>query len=160
MFGSGQSSGGSGMGTGLMVLLGALLANKMMGGEGLGSMLGGGPKAAPAPAPSPAGMPQGQASQQADDHGGLLDGLGGLFQKFQQNGLGGVMNSWVGTGPNQPISPSQVHQGLGPDIIDQLSQQTGRSREDIVAELSKVLPGAVDKLTPQGQLPGGYTGRV
>lgn len=135
----------------LMIALGALLASKAMGGGGLGSIFSGAsPPTGTSPStPQPNTVPNAPTGAQ----GGLLGGLGGLLERFQQNGLGGLVNSWVGTGQNQPISPQQVHQALGPDIIDQLSQRSGMPRDRLLAELSKVLPGVVDKLTPQGRLP-------
>ena len=73
--------------------------------------------------------------------------------QFKQKGLGGIVGSWVGPGENQPVSPQQVHQALGPDMIDQLSQRSGIPRDQLLAELSRVLPGVVDKLTPLGRVP-------
>jgi uncharacterized protein YidB (DUF937 family) len=86
--------------------------------------------------------------------GGLLSGgLGELVQRFQQNGHGEVAESWVGTGPNKEVAPQQLEQAIGPDVLDSLTQQTGLSREDILARLSKDLPHAVDQYTPEGRLP-------
>jgi uncharacterized protein YidB (DUF937 family) len=86
--------------------------------------------------------------------GGLLSGgLGELVQRFQQNGHGDVAESWVGTGPNKDVAPQQLEQAIGPDVLDSLTQQTGLSREDILARLSKDLPHAVDQYTPEGRLP-------
>ena len=62
-------------------------------------------------------------------------------------------NSWVGTGPNKPITPPQVEQAIGPDVLDDLSKQTGLSREELLARLSRELPSAVDRYTPEGRLP-------
>jgi uncharacterized protein YidB (DUF937 family) len=93
----------------------------------------------------------GTASPQTD--GGLLAGLGGLVSRFQQNGQGNVVNSWVGSGQNQPISPAQLGSALGPDVVNALAQRTGLPQEQITAELSRILPGIVDKLTPNGRLP-------
>jgi uncharacterized protein YidB (DUF937 family) len=59
----------------------------------------------------------------------------------------------VGTGPNQPISPEEVHKALGPDLLRQLAEKSGLSEQDLVQKLSHVLPQAVDKLTPNGTLP-------
>jgi uncharacterized protein YidB (DUF937 family) len=83
----------------------------------------------------------------------LLGGLGGLLNKLQQGGLGNAANSWVGSGQNQPVSPNQVGSALGPSIIKTLSQQTGLSEDELTQQLSQVLPGLVDKLTPNGRLP-------
>ena len=87
--------------------------------------------------------------------GGLLSGgLGELLAKFEQNGQGDIAQSWVNNGPNQPISPQDLKQAIGPDVLATLEQQTGLSQQDVLARLSRELPGAVDKYTPEGQLPG------
>lgn len=80
-------------------------------------------------------------------------GLAGLVQGFQNKGLGEVVNSWVGTGQNMPISPDQVQQGLGFDTISQIAQQLGVSPQTASSGLSQLLPGVVDGLTPQGAVP-------
>lgn len=85
--------------------------------------------------------------------GGLIGGLGALVGTLQSAGLGNVINSWIGTGPNQPVSPGQLGSALGPDILKTLAQKSGLSEEDLVKQLSQVLPGVVDKLTPGGQPP-------
>ena len=85
--------------------------------------------------------------------GGLLGGLGGLLSRLQQGGLGNATNSWVGSGQNQPVSPGQIGSALGPNTIKTLSQQTGISEDELTKQLSQVLPGVVDKLTPNGRLP-------
>lgn len=97
-----------------------------------------------APGTSPASHPEA---------GGLLGGLGGLLEKFQQSGHGDVAKSWVGSGQNQPISPGSLGSALGPSIIKTLSEKTGLSEQQVTAQLSQLLPGFVDKLTPQGRLP-------
>ena len=96
-----------------------------------------------------------KGSEAAPDegHGGLLGGLGGLVDKLQKGGLGNVVNSWVGPGQNQPVSPNQLGPALGPDIIKTLAQRSGLSEEELIRQLSQVLPGLVDKLTPNGRLP-------
>ncbi|WP_134496673.1 YidB family protein [Microvirga pakistanensis] len=89
------------------------------------------------------------------DAGGFLKGgLGELVDRFRQNGQGEVAESWVGTGPNKQIAPQNLEQAIGPDVLDTLTQQTGLSREDILARLSRDLPQAVDQYTPEGRLPG------
>jgi uncharacterized protein YidB (DUF937 family) len=86
--------------------------------------------------------------------GGLLSGgLGELVERFKQSGQGATADSWVGSGPNQQIAPPQLEQAIGPDVLDTLSKQTGLSREELLARLSRELPDAVDKYTPQGRLP-------
>ena len=85
--------------------------------------------------------------------GGLLGGLGGLVDKLQKGGLGNLVNSWIGPGQNQSVSPNQLGPALGPDIIKTLAQRSGLSEEELIRQLSQVLPGLVDKLTPNGRLP-------
>ena len=86
--------------------------------------------------------------------GGFLSGgLGELLDRFKQNGQGATADSWISTGPNQPVEPSQLEQAIGPDVLATLQKQTGFSREELLARLSRELPDAVDKYTPQGRLP-------
>ena len=86
--------------------------------------------------------------------GGLLSGgLRDLIERFKQNGQGNAADSWVSTGPNQPLQPDQLEQAIGPDVMNTLSQQTGLSREELLSRLTRELPTAVDKFTPDGRLP-------
>jgi uncharacterized protein YidB (DUF937 family) len=86
--------------------------------------------------------------------GGFLSGgLGELVERFKQSGHGATADSWVASGPNQQIAPPQLEQAIGPDVLNTLSKQTGLSREELLSRLSRELPDAVDKYTPQGRLP-------
>jgi uncharacterized protein YidB (DUF937 family) len=86
--------------------------------------------------------------------GGLLSGgLGELMERFRRSGHGETAESWVGTGPNKPVTPPHLEQAIGPEVLETLSKQTGSSREELLARLSPELPDAVDKYTPQGRLP-------
>jgi uncharacterized protein YidB (DUF937 family) len=83
----------------------------------------------------------------------LSGGLGQLVERFRQNGHGQAADSWVNTGPNQELAPDQLEQAIGPDVLSTLSQQTGLSRDELLARLTRELPAAVDKFTPAGRLP-------
>ena len=86
--------------------------------------------------------------------GGLLSGgLGELLDKFKQSGEGETAESWVNQGPNKEVSPPQLKRAIGADVLAQLEQQTGLSQEELLARLSRELPSAVDKYTPEGRLP-------
>ena len=86
--------------------------------------------------------------------GGLLSGgLGELVERFTQSGHGEAASSWVGTGPNRELAPPQLQQAIGPDVLATLEQQTGLSRDELLARLSRELPAAVDRYTPEGRLP-------
>ncbi len=81
-----------------------------------------------------------------EKHGGVQ----GVIAQLEQQGLGGTVRSWVGTGPNQPITADQVHQAFGSDTVKQLAATVGLSPQELAAKLSAILPQAIDKLTPGG----------
>ena len=83
----------------------------------------------------------------------LSGGLRDLVDRFNQKGQGEVADSWVNRGPNKQIAPSQLEQAIGPDVLETLTQHTGLSREELLSRLSKNLPEAVDKYTPEGRIP-------
>src|SRR5262249_19220201 len=83
----------------------------------------------------------------------LNGGLDNLLKQLQQGGQGDVARSWVGTGPNKAISQRDLANALGTDTLDQLSEQTGMDRGDLLSGLSQHLPRFVDQLTPDGRLP-------
>lgn len=90
--------------------------------------------------------------------GGVIDvlknkGVGGIVNDLKTKGLGELAESWVGTGENKLISPDQIKQVLGSDKLQQLAQKAGVSEENASRFLGQVLPGIIDKLTPQGKLP-------
>jgi len=80
-------------------------------------------------------------------------GLGELLDRFKQTGNGDAADSWVGTGPNKPIAPEHVEKAISPEVLDQLAEQTGMSREEIMERLSKDIPDAVNDMTPDGKVP-------
>src|SRR4051794_8611174 len=130
--GQAQSGGGLGGMLGGSGGLGGLLGGA--GGGGLGSLLGG--------AAAGGGL------------GGLLGGgLNDLVDQFKRNGQGDVADSWVGTGANREVSPQDLERGIGSDVLASLEQQTGMSKDELLARLSRELPNAVDKYTPDGRLP-------
>ncbi len=166
----GPSSGG-GMSPMTMAILG-LLAYKALKSLTSGSTAA--PARSAAPTPNPGGRLGGNLGGLGGAAGGLGDilkgplggllaggaagsvlsgGLNDLLKQFQQAGQGDVANSWVGKGPNKPISSDDLAQALGADQINTLMSHTGLSREDLLAGLSQQLPEVVDHLTPDGRLP-------
>lgn len=91
---------------------------------------------------------------------GQHGGLSGLVEKFQQAGLGDVVGSWIGTGQNQAISGDQLTSALGSGPLAGLAEKLGVSPEEAASQISNVLPGLVDKLTPAGELPQGGAGNA
>lgn len=122
----------------LLIALGALLVGKMLSGKSA--------EPEPQAAPAPTG-----GSAPAD--GGLLGGLGGLLDRLKDAGHGTAADSWVGTGQNQPINANDLGSALGPAVIREIAQRTGMDEQELLRQLSTALPGVVDRLTPNGQLP-------
>lgn len=91
---------------------------------------------------------------------GGVGGLEGLVAKFQQAGLGDVIGSWIGSGQNQAISGEQLSNVLGNDSLSGLANSLGVNSGDLAGQLSNILPGLVDKLTPAGQAPAGGLGNT
>ena len=87
--------------------------------------------------------------------GGSPGGLAGLATAFEQGGLGHIFASWLGTGPNLPISAQQLEQVLGSGAIAQLAAASGVNTAQAGAGLAQLLPLVLDRLTPHGQLPAG-----
>ena len=84
-----------------------------------------------------------------EKHGGIQ----GIVAQLEQQGLGATVRSWVGTGANQAITPDQIHQVFGSDVVKELAAKVGLSPDVLAAKLSQVLPTAIDKLTPTGAVP-------
>lgn len=113
----------------------------------------------------------GAVSQQMGQQGGLVNvlggllandgemgGLGGLTEKFNQVGMGDMVNSWIGGGENSPISAEQISKVLGGDTVARIASQLGVDPAQATDQLAQFLPGLIDKLTPQGAVPEGGLG--
>lgn len=85
--------------------------------------------------------------------GGLGSGLRELLDRFRETGHEDQARSWVSTGENRPIAANEMEEVLGAERIEWLMQQTGLPKDELLAGLSKELPGTIDKLTPKGQVP-------
>lgn len=80
-------------------------------------------------------------------------GVSGLLQRFQEKGLGELVNSWVSTGQNLPLSPDQVQHVLGTEQVQEVAANAGIPAGLASSKLAEFLPMIVDKLTPNGQMP-------
>lgn len=89
----------------------------------------------------------------AGQSGGMPGGLGGLISSFQQAGLGHIAQSWVGNGPNQPVSPQQLQSAFGENQVQSMAGQAGIGTQDFLSQLSQHLPNVVHGMTPNGRLP-------
>jgi len=85
--------------------------------------------------------------------GGGASGLEKLVGNLQAGGLGDIVGSWVGMGPNKAITPDQVKAGLGPATLKQLATQSGLPVGQVAEHLTSILPSLVNNLTPDGKIP-------
>ncbi len=156
-FGGGNAGRGIGMSP-LTLALAGLVAYRTLNGKGrLADMLGtsGAPVGAPgspgAPQNAPGAAQSGLAGLLAG--GGLSAGLKDLLDRFRLAGHEKTAQSWVSTGPNQPIAPHELEQALGEERLKWLGDQTGMPRDQLLSGLSGALPEAINKLTPNGRIP-------
>lgn len=143
VLGRGREDGDPSLAIGLIDLLAAKAQTGAFGN--LGGLVGGGQQMAPAPYRQPHGEPHGGT--------GLLGGLGGLRHLFRQSDLDHLVDSWVGGGPNEPVSTGQLQGAIGDDLVDRLAQRSGLTAPDVLQRLTQNLPDVIDRLTPQGRLP-------
>lgn len=148
MLGSGQrpaGAGGDGQGSD---------PRQMQQGGGLGDLLnslGGGGRSSG----QGGGLSDLIGSLGAGGAGGIIgSGLSELIENFRRNGQGDIADSWVGSGPNKQVAGDQLESAIGRETLDDLAQQTGLSRQEILDRLARNLPDAVDCCTPDGRLPG------
>ncbi|OKH92729.1 hypothetical protein AB852_24285 [Streptomyces uncialis] len=140
LLGGGQSGQGGSGGAGkiLGALLGALSSGGQAGQAGQTGQAGQAGQAAPSGAAGGGGNP-----------------LGGLLDLLQKSGLADQARSWIGTGNNQPVSGAQVKDALPDDTLRKVADETGVSTDQAADRIAESLPQAVDKLTPEGQVPSG-----
>lgn len=118
-------------------LIGAVLG-------GLGGLLANAGSAASAPSPSAGNT----------GLGGVLGGrLGGLLDQLSQAGHGSKVDTWLGEGENSAIEPDQLGSAIGQKTLSEIAAQAGINEQELLAQLSQVLPGIVDKLTANGKVP-------
>jgi uncharacterized protein YidB (DUF937 family) len=97
--------------------------------------------------------------QKGDLAGGLQEllakagGLGGLLSQLQASGLDDKVQSWIGTGMNEQVTPGEIEQALGGDTVSSVAQRAGVSKDEAASGLASVLPQLVDELSPDGKLP-------
>jgi uncharacterized protein YidB (DUF937 family) len=138
---------GGGQGGGLGGILGGLLGGGMLGGTGArgGGLAGGlgGVK----------GMAlMGLLAYMMRGQGGAR-GLSSLTDHLRSAGLGSQVDSWVQDGPNNDISPDELRRAVPTKTLDAVARETGQGQDEILSQLSRGLPGMVDRLTPRGRLP-------
>jgi len=79
--------------------------------------------------------------------------LTGVLDKLKTSGLDDKVMSWIGKGENKPVSAQEVKDALGPDEVGAVANEMGVSEEEAADKIAKMLPGIIDKLTPDGLVP-------
>jgi uncharacterized protein YidB (DUF937 family) len=138
---------GGNLATPIAVAVGALILGKMFGGGGSSAPSPSAPMPNPMPAQIPTSVPTDAPSSS------ILDGLGGLIGRLTAGGAGQHVNTWVGPGQNQPIEPGQLGGALGGGVLDEISKRTGMSQQELLQQLSVILPQVINKMTPNGRMP-------
>ena len=119
----------------------------------LGGLMGGGNSPMQSVLTGLLGGGQQQGAPNAMGGAPMAGGLGGILSAFEQAGLGHIAQSWVGNGPNQPVSPDQLQSVLGQDRVQSMASQAGMQPQDFLSQLSQHLPAAVNGMTPGGTVP-------
>ena len=84
--------------------------------------------------------------------GGERGSLPELADRFTQAGLGRIMASWIGNGPNLPISTRDLRIILGEERTEDLATLAGLASEGFLVHLARQLPMAVHRMTPEGSM--------
>lgn len=84
------------------------------------------------------------------DGGNPLDTLLGALAGA---GLGEQTRSWVGDGDNLSVTGDELQRALGDDVLARVAREVGVSPAQAADDLAQALPHAVDRLTPDGQVP-------
>jgi uncharacterized protein YidB (DUF937 family) len=130
---------GGNLATPIAVALGALILGKVFGGSA-------------APASSPGQAPPQPVPTNAPA-GNILGGLNDLIGKLTAGGAAPQVNSWIGSGANQPVQPGQLGSALGQTTLSDLAARSGLSEQELLNQLSTALPQLVHHLTPNGRVP-------
>ena len=80
-------------------------------------------------------------------------GLQKILGRLQESGKGAKGQSWVSTGPNEPVDAADVKAALDDRELAEIAQKLGVSEDEAAEAVAQVLPDVVDKATPAGELP-------
>lgn len=140
----GSSRGRSPVSPAILAVLGVLAYRTYKGKGRLAELLG----TAPATGASGGNIPAAGLGG-----GALLGGLKDILDRFRQTNPKSAADTWVSSGPNQPISSEELERTLGAGRVEWLMSQTGTTKDELLAGLATSLPDAIDKLTPDGRVP-------
>jgi uncharacterized protein YidB (DUF937 family) len=82
----------------------------------------------------------------------LPGGLNALVDQLRRSGYESQVNSWLGRGPNEPITAEDLRKVLDNDQVRQIAQKLGIPMDQLFPTLAQALPEAVDRHSPDGTL--------
>ena len=100
----------------------------------------------------------GMMTQQGQGQGAA--GLTNMIAMFENNGMGEMVKSWVGTGANMPVNPQQIMQALGQGNVQNIAQQMGVDANQASTQLAKLLPDLINQMTPNGKVEENLVGEM
>lgn len=80
-------------------------------------------------------------------------GLSSLKNKFEEHGAGSILQSWISTGPNLPVSTEQIQKVMGNQFLQDTAKKMGIDPTTAAQKMTQMLPMLIDKLSPHGTLP-------
>ena len=82
----------------------------------------------------------------------LPGGLNALLEQLRRSGYESQVNSWLGRGPNEPITADDLRKALDNEQVRQMAQKLGIPVDQLFPTLAEALPEAVDRHSPDGSL--------
>ncbi|XYD09926.1 YidB family protein [Methylobacterium sp. NMS12] len=82
----------------------------------------------------------------------LPGGLNALLDQLRRSGYESQVNSWLGRGPNEPITANDLRKVLDNEQVRQMAEKLGVPMDQLFPTLAQALPEAVDRHSPDGTL--------
>lgn len=80
-------------------------------------------------------------------------GLSGFLGKLTNDGLGEIVNSWIGKGDPMVVNSTQIKSAIGSDFINNLASKFDLPSGPVGLAIAHMLPKIVSALTPDGVIP-------
>ncbi|QNH66088.1 DUF937 domain-containing protein [Proteus vulgaris] len=84
---------------------------------------------------------------------GSQGGIEGLIKQFDAAGLSELIQSWISTNANLPISAEQIVAVFSLPVINELASKINLNATEASEMAAQYLPKLIDKVTPDGVVP-------
>ena len=98
------------------------------------------------------GVMAGVVNNLIEEHGGVS----GIVNQLQTQGLGDTVKSWVGTGPNAPVSGEALHDALGSQTVANLAARFGMTPAELSEAAGAELVSVDYRLSPEHVWPAAF----